>query len=371
MPAYFDSGFVTRTQAWHGLATVMENNPSIDDALKLAGLDWEIEAIPLIGTRQGELVGIDDQGEPTYDVSQIEVPSHRAVIRKDTNAVLGVVSKQWQPYQNAEALEQFRPLVDSGELVIETGGSLQGGKKIWLQARYADDVEVIPGDKLVPYLLIAVGHDGKLSITMSNTPVRVVCWNTCQAAGATEDGDKGDFSSGNIFRVSHTGNIKAKVEQARDALVSMRTQLDATVKAYRSMATVPVTGQQVEEIARDIFDSALITARNTVERLRNIQAERSEHMDIVQRSSIAAKIAEVEELLVNWKPSRAEQEVVKNFRSGPGSDVAGKTAWGLVNAVTHYLDHGKRGSSQSRLASSWFGPGARERQRAFEIAASL
>jgi hypothetical protein len=38
----FESGFVVGTQAWHGLATVLQAPPSIEDGLKLAGLDWRV-----------------------------------------------------------------------------------------------------------------------------------------------------------------------------------------------------------------------------------------------------------------------------------------------------------------------------------------
>ena len=41
------------------------------------------------------------------------------------------------------------------------------------------------------------------------------------------------------------------------------------------------------------------------------------------------------------------------------------TAWGLVNAVTEYVDHHRRArSSDYRLDSAWFGQGATLKQRA-------
>jgi phage/plasmid-like protein (TIGR03299 family) len=47
-----------------------------------------------------------------------------------------------------------------------------------------------------------------------------------------------------------------------------------------------------------------------------------------------------------------------------GSDVAGQTGWGLVNAVTQYVDFEKRARNQSnRLDNAWFGTGASLKQR--------
>jgi phage/plasmid-like protein (TIGR03299 family) len=360
-----------REQAWHGLATVLEDNPSIEDALKLAGLDWTVEARPLTTTLPGEII-LGPDGTPMEDVlsaQKIEVPSHRAVIRVSDGAVLGVVSKDYKVFQNAEALAVFTELVRDGTLKIETAGSLQGGKKVWILCRYADDIEVKDGDAISPYILIAMGHDGKLSIVFLNTPIRVVCWNTCQAAGAVEDSVA--FDKPTMFRIPHMGDVKRKVRAARDAIVAMNTDLGVTVDAYREMAKKPVSEGVVREVAQSIFDAELGKARDLLARLKDSQAVRSEHMDIEQRQEVADKIAEVEKMLADWKPSRAENEIVKAFHDGSGAAIAGETAWGMVNAVTNYVDHGKRGGQDQRMTSSWFGNGARQRQQAFEAAASL
>lgn len=370
MADYFESGFVVREQAWHGLATVLEDNPTIEEALKLAGLDWNVEARPLMTSVPiPEETGLNEDGEIWTPSREIEVPTHRAVVRVTDGALLGVVSKDYKVFQNAEALAVFKHLVADGTLRIETAGSLQGGKKVWIQCRYADDLEIKDGDKIAPYILIALGHDGKLSVVFMNTPTRVVCWNTMQAAGATEDSIA--FDKPTTFRIAHMGDVKRKVEEARDAIVAMNRDLGLSVDAYRAMAKKPVSEQTVRDVAQSIFDGELMKARGLLERLQGVQAERSEHMDIDQRKEVADKIAEVEKMLVDWKPSRAENEVVKAFHESPGSDLAGETAWGMVNAVTYYLDHGKSGNQDRRMNSSWFGNGARQRKDAFVAAQEL
>ena len=48
------------------------------------------------------------------------------------------------------------------------------------------------------------------------------------------------------------------------------------------------------------------------------------------------------------------------------------TTWGLLNAVTEYVDHERRAMSDGhRLDSAWFGQGAALKQRAFEHAIQL
>ena len=51
---------------------------------------------------------------------------------------------------------------------------------------------------------------------------------------------------------------------------------------------------------------------------------------------------------------------------------ASGTAWGLLNAVTDYVDHQRRARNEDyRLDSAWFGMGASIKQKAFESALVL
>jgi hypothetical protein len=60
--------------------------------------------------------------------------------------------------------------------------------------------------------------------------------------------------------------------------------------------------------------------------------------------------------------------------AGKGADLAAAdgTAWGLLNAVTQYVDHERRARSQDyRLDSAWFGNGAAIKGKALERALKL
>jgi len=57
-----------------------------------------------------------------------------------------------------------------------------------------------------------------------------------------------------------------------------------------------------------------------------------------------------------------------------GADLssANGTAWGLVNAVTQFVDHERRARSQDyRLDSAWFGQGAIIKAKAYQEALKL
>ncbi|MFQ5503444.1 MAG: DUF932 domain-containing protein [Planctomycetota bacterium] len=369
----FESGIVVGQQAWHGLATVLQDNPSIEDAIREAKLDWDVVEVPL----QAPLVELvpDEAGEISERRTTLEVPGHKAIVRATDRSVLGVVSEAYKPFQNRDAFNWFAPLVQDGTLRIETAGSLQKGRKVWILGRYAEDIEVIDGDKLAPFLLIAIGHDGKMSVRINNTPILVVCMNTARAALGQTD-DEG-MAAGSRFRevqggiaIPHMGDVKAKAEMARAAIVDMNRQLGLSVQAFRKMHGVHVTTRVVREIARGIFDPDYTKAKELVTRFRaRLEMTGDENI----RQEVRDKIAELEAIIndPDKMESRSVKKTVEAFYTGPGADRRGRTAWGLFNALTYQIDHGKQGSADARLTSSWFGLGAQQRQKAFDAAMEI
>lgn len=346
----FESGFVVREQAWHGLAVVLDDNPSVADAIVRAGLDWSVV--------EGDLA---TNVLTANGIGPVAVKGWKALLRSTDNSVLGVVTEDYKVWQNAEAFGWFDELVKDGTCKIETAGSLQGGKKVWVQAKYSDPLEVTDGDVVVPYLLLANGHDGKMSVRIKDTTTRVVCWNTMQAAGATEEGETDTTAAGGIS-IAHKGDLKAKTVAARRAILAMREQLKVTIDTYRKMAALPVTEDYVRRLAKECFDADYIKAKDLIAKFKARESETG------LRQVTKDAIAELERMLHN--EGRVEAAVVEAFHEGPGHKLAGETAWGAFNAVTYHLDHGAKGGQDRRMTSSWFGEGARKRAKAFELVAS-
>ena len=88
--------FAVGATPWHGLGEVLEEAPTISEAIELSGLNWD--------------VGLKDL--QTDD--GIHVPN-RATFRKDTGAILGVVGPRYVPLQNREAFDWFQPFLETGE----------------------------------------------------------------------------------------------------------------------------------------------------------------------------------------------------------------------------------------------------------------
>src|SRR5688572_10442934 len=124
---------------WHGLGVVLNNPPTVAEALRLAGLDWTVRTEPIFAS----LPSIDADGSWSYAPRQ--APG-KVVVRNDTNTILGTVGAGFTPLQNARALEWFQPWIDSGTVTIETAGSLRGGAVVWALAKIKSDPIVIKGD---------------------------------------------------------------------------------------------------------------------------------------------------------------------------------------------------------------------------------
>jgi hypothetical protein len=78
----------------------------------------------------------------------------------------------------------------------------------------------------------------------------------------------------------------------------------------------------------------------------------------------------------NGVPNIRAMQKVENLYQGHGRgsslESANGTAWGLLNAVTEYVDHARRArSNEYRMDSAWFGQGAVIKQRALDAALTL
>ena len=73
--------------------------------------------------------------EPIQTVSGIEIPEKMAIMRSDTEKVLGIHGKGYDPYQNHELMELLHQIGGHTGLNVHTGGLFKEGAKIWFQLK--------------------------------------------------------------------------------------------------------------------------------------------------------------------------------------------------------------------------------------------
>ena len=95
---------------WHGLGTRLENPATAAEAITAAGLDYEVRLASLV-TGNG-----------------VPVPQRKAVVRSDSQQVLGVVGNSYVPIQNRECFGFLDAVVADGGLRYHTAGALGPGR---------------------------------------------------------------------------------------------------------------------------------------------------------------------------------------------------------------------------------------------------
>jgi phage/plasmid-like protein (TIGR03299 family) len=223
-----DTMMSVREMPWHGLGVVLDDYPAtIAEALDKSGLTWEVEQVPLYMARAATE---DGYFVPALESAMQPVPDYQANVRMDTSNVLGVVGKDYKVVQNREAFAWLDALLGT-EVQIETAGSLQNGKRVWVLAKLPELVE-IGGDEVERYVFCANSHDGSMAVTAAATNVRIVCANTLGWALG---------KAARSYKFRHTGDLSAKLEEAR-RVMEITLNWDAALKELGDkLAQQPMT----------------------------------------------------------------------------------------------------------------------------------
>ena len=244
MAANVESMFYTREKPWHGLGVEVKAAPTSADALRLSGLDWTVKQEAIF----------TDNGK--------EIAGYKANVRSTDRRVLGVVTDRYKVVQNTEAFAFTDELLGNG-VRYETAGSLQEGRRVWLLARLPREY-IISGERISPYLVFSNTHDGSGAVKVAVTPVRVVCNNTLNLALSTAK---------RSWSMVHTGDIKGKIEEAKETLFFAEKYMDELGKEFEQLRDKKMTDAKVAE-----YIELLLPVENgaTGQQVKNIQKLRED-----------------------------------------------------------------------------------------------
>ena len=275
MAALVETMYSTREKPWHGLGTVVREAPTSENALRLAGLDWNVVQ------------------EAIYTPCREKIEGFKANVRDTDRKVLGVVSDRYKVVQNVEAFSFTDELLGHG-VRYETAGSLSGGRRVWLLARLPREY-IIAGERISPYLVFSNTHDGSGSVKVAVTPVRVVCNNTLNLALETAQ---------RSFSMVHTGNISDKITEARDTLFKAESYMDRLGAEFEQLHQQKVTDAEVQkyiELLIPMESNATRTQEKNVNRLR--------------------------------------EDLAMRYYDAPDLQKVGKNAYRFINAVSDFASH--------------------------------
>lgn len=330
---------------WHGYGQRLNGDESLEEWIRQAGMDYEVLARPLafVNNRLIEKDGsvISDTSQEMLDQLRLQgkfdIPKYsplagkRALTRSDTGDILSVVTDRYNVVQPKEVMEFFRDLIEDQGFKMHTAGVLKDGSRVWALAETGKEFAVKGQDRIGGYLMLATSYDGKFSTTAQFTSVRVVCNNTLSwSLNMAEDQRAG------VVKIPHTSEFDAtRVKEELGLLGALNEEGWANFQEnVIKLSDYKVSKRQAVEFFLELLD--------------------------VDEDATGRQLQSTKKLLAFYE-------------SGPGAKFISShnTTWGLVNAVSFFTDHARRGRNDRRFDSASFGSGAQLKAKAFGKALEL
>ena len=313
MPANFTSGWLGNNEvAWHGMGVVTEGTLPAREAFSTADALFTVEKRELqypVWDHETNYIGVQQSG--TF-----------GVVRTDTQALLGVVSKQYEIVQNESLLrmaEFIREEVDMDCVIV-----LSDGAKVCFTATLRGaTTDIVPGDTVKRRIVGYLGHDGKTGCGAKFTNIRVVCQNTLTAAL----NESGAHSS-----IHHKAGANENFDQLINSIDVARQDFIQETDLMREFSRASMGLQGFSEFVDEVYN--------------------------------------IDEGQVFRKRDKLEAA----FQRGYGYDFAPYSVWAGINAITQIETSTRnttRAKGNAQFARGTFGPGATISKRAFAIAKDL
>lgn len=312
-----DHMFTVRTPSWHGLEqTRFEDHPTREEAQQ-AALPWEVAT----ETLYRKMIHVSDEGELVESYEPIE--EFKMNLRDDTHDILGVVSSTYGTVKNSDLFDIMEGLEKASRkgmpVKYETGGSLKGGKKVFLLARLEEPLTVKgdPYGSTIPYYGIQNSHDGSGALRGQALMTRVVCDNTARAADIEAQ------NRGTEFVFKHTASIQDRIADAAQALEGWRESITYWQDMMEHLIKVDVTPDQRKDFIQ-LFIPMPTSESLVSDRVKN--------------------------------NIREAQVQLNNLLEAPGLEVVSNTAYGLVQGAVEWSQHYRatKGTSDNDRAENKF-----------------
>lgn len=257
---------------------------SKEEMLDQTGLNWNVRT------------------EQVMTSSGILVPDRIALVREDTNTVLGIHTEAYVPYQNDELIELLTRISEQSGLAIHTGGFFKGGEKVWFQLKSAD--HKIGNDTIKSYVSGFNSFDGRTSLAFGNSSITVSCQNTFWRGYHQVD-----------TKLRHSKTMRPRIDEILRRLDVVLEEEKEGIREIQRMGNITLSPEVREMITRFVF-----------------QLKKEERLDDV---------------------STNKRHKLERFNLAVDNEINGKgpNLWGLFSGITRYTTHDmKKGdNSESKM----------------------
>lgn len=292
---------------------VVERNP--DSTIEPSIADWYTNAFDF--EIINNLEQWDHNGQTLY--------GDRILTRSDNGAKLGNVTSRYKVVQPSEITNFFLDLADKNGWKIHKAGYCDGGKKLFAFAQTGKDTwdATGKGDKMLNHLLITTSSDGSTATTVQPFMERFYCMNQLPMARKLY----------NPIKIKHSTHfdpsmIKFELGIYDNAIGKMQEQITKMVQTN-------ISDDQALAMILDAMDKS--------------GKDLSEHSTRSQNQFM---------------------DVFGRYRgAGMGAREQGVTGtvWGVLNAITEYVDHSQGNGDNTRFRNAHYGSGFNLKNDAFEV----
>lgn len=306
---------------YHRQGNLINHDDSPQVMAQKGGIDFEYKSVPMV-------YGVEDA---SGSMQPMVVPNQKIHIRDDTSAYMGSGSDSFKHVQPIEAIEFYSDLVSDGQFEMNAMGSLKGGRTIFALAKSKDQIN-INGDRIDPYLFFSTSAGGTGSTQIGRTTIRVQCLNYLTMAL------KQSNRAGNLVKVRHNTTFDAD---------SVKIQLGLTENIYADYET----------IMRELIN-AEVSPKQAVQFYVDLYGKTDSDGAVVNEKALKTVMPE---LLKTLKHGKGQDHI--NCVNSNGAN----TAYGLLQSLTHYVDHNTRSKNdENRFVSAQFGDGAKMKEQAVD-----
>lgn len=272
-----------REDAWHQLGQRIIGAATVDDAIRLAGLDHTYVKQDLYAL---------DPSKATVKVPMV------AIFRTSDNAYVGTVGPDYEIVQIREAFSWMDGMMQAdGGAHYDSAGMLGArGERVWISARIPGGDFNVRGNPHIMYLVFATSFDGSMRNMMYTTSTQTVCANTLRAGMREAEA---------MFSRKHTKNAKADFAKARNLVAEGVLDSKKLAEKLQALATRKVRKESLMKVLDRLFPAP-----------ENPDASESRRKNTMV-------------------------EVLALYESNDKNAIPANkgTAYNLLNAVTEYADH--------------------------------
>ena len=290
-------------KAWYETQGVtLDNVTSLDVALKLSGLDFEVEKKPVYFN---STFGMTNEAGKNLPPKFTKIEGQFTTVRTDTMQPFGVVTDAYEILQNRDAFDFLDSLVVEGAKFETAGFFKKNGAASYITM--STEPMTILGDEFDPFMMISNGHDGGSAIKVALTPIRAYCRNSAILALK---------KATSIVTIHHSRKMYDRLVAAKEVLTANTNYLEELKIVAEKLATTPFSEEAFEALAKKLF---------------NPKEEQSEIIQI-------RNIVQFEKLMKAYK-----EDDLQNFNG---------TAWKALQAVSDFESHPAKFRKSKEVANN-------------------